>query len=568
MEDYMKFTEFKYFRPNYEKNRSDMKHIMELMEGEKDAKKFYDLFLQIEKIESHVETMASLSSIRHTINTNDKFYSDENEYWDETAPLYAALSTKLASICLNFQNREDLYEFIPKQYFDLAECAVESFDEKIIPLVVQENKLASEYGKLKASAQIEYNGRIYNLSTISKLILSNDRNIRKGAYDAKIKFYSDNEKQFERIYDDMVKVRTKMAKEMGYNSYTELAYKIMNRVDYDAKMVSNYRNQILNDLVPFSAAIFDRQAERLGENTLPYYDESYEFKSGNAKPHGSEKDLVNAAYKMYHEMSPQTGEFINIMKNAELWDLSSRDGKEMGGYCTSLSDYKVPFIFANFNGTSGDVDVLTHEAGHAFQYFSSKNIKIESLKWPTMESAEIASMTMEFNAYPWLDLFFKEDTEKYKYQHTAGTITFLPYGVLVDHFQHEVYDHPEMTPEQRKKCWRNLEKQYLPHKDYSGCEFLESGGWWYQQNHIFQSPFYYIDYTLAQVCALQFRVRTLKKDKNVWDDYLHLVSLGGTLPFTGLCKAANIKIPFEDGSIKEIVSNIKEYLDTFDDKSF
>lgn len=380
-----------------------------------------------------------------------------------------------------------------------------------------------------------------------------------------MKFYLDNEQEFDRIFDELVKVRNQMAKQLGYETFTELGYLRMNRFDYNQKMVANYRKQILADLVPLNNELYKRQTKRLGLDKLEYYDFVYEFSTGNPTPKKDAAGLVDAAVNMYHQMHKKTGEFIDIMKEKELWDLLSKDGKEMGGYCTSFSDYKVPFIFANFNGTSGDVDVLTHEAGHAFQYYMSKDIPIEDCQWPTMESAEIHSMSMEFFAYPWMKDFFGEDTEKYYFSHLTGTLTFLPYGVLVDHFQHEIYNNPEMTPAERKTVWKKLEKMYRPERDYTGCEILERGAFWFQQGHIFQMPFYYIDYTLAQICALQFWSRTRQNDKKAFDDYLHLCSLGGTLSFTNLVKEAGLIVPFEDGCVSSVVKQAREYLNNIDD---
>ncbi len=564
----MKFNEMKYKRINLEEIVPQIEGLLEELSQQKSAEDFYRVFLKEQEIEKKIDTMASLASIRHTINTKDEFYEKENDFWDETSPQLQAYMTRLARIVLDFPQRSELEKLIPETYFLSAEFALKTFDEKIIPLLQQENKLASEYGKLKAGAQIEFDGKTYNLSSISPLVQSKDRDVRRRAYDARIGFYQKNEAEFDRIYDELVKVRTQIARELGYQTYTELAYYRMQRFDYNQEMVANYRRQVLEDIVPLTREIYKRQAERLHLDKLRYYDLGFEFESGNATPKGTSDDLVKAAVNMYHQMSPQTGEFIYVMYENELWDLLSKDGKEMGGYCTSIPEYGVPFIFSNFNGTSGDVDVLTHEAGHAFQFYSSRHIPVLSGQWPTMESAEIDSMSMEFFAYPWMKDFFKEDTQKYYYSHFTGTLTFLPYGVLVDHFQHEVYNHPEMSIEERKATWRKLEKMYCPDKDYEGCELLEKGCWWYQQGHIFESPFYYIDYTLAQVCALQFWVKAHRNQPNYFNDYMHLVSLGGTKTFTKLFREAKLRVPFEDGCLKQIAADAKEYIESFDNNSF
>lgn len=557
----MKFNEMKYARPDYKETSESMLSYIQELETAENTDDFLSAFKALNEIRTHLQTMIILCQIRHTINTADAFYDAENDYWDETMPQYDAIETRMMKACLESPLKSELLKSIPETFFQLGECRLKSFSDEIIPEMIEENKLMSEYGKLKASAKIPFEGKILNLAEIAAITQDLDRNRRKQAYDAKMKFFADHEDDFDRIYDQMVQVRTKMAQKLGYENYVQLAYYRMNRLDYNVEMVQGYRKQILEEVTPLASEIYERQRQRLGYDQLNYYDLDLHFPSGNPKPAGNRDVLVQAAVKMYHEMSEETGAFIDVMNENELWDLESRENKEMGGYETEIPEYHVPFIFANFNGTSADANVLTHEAGHAFQTYMAQEIEVPDLLCPTMESAEIDSMSMEFFAYPWLDLFFGKDADKYKYEHLCGTITFLPYGVLVDHFQEEVYSHPSWNKEERKACWRRLEKMYMPFKNYDGCEILEKGCWWYQQGHIFQNPFYYIDYTLAQVCAQQFFIRFDSKDENYWKDYLHLLKLGGTRSFTKLVKEANLKDPFKEGTIREIMLYLKRKID-------
>lgn len=562
----MKFNEMKYERPDYEQVKAEYTLLLDRLEKATEPESFKEIFFKLNEVKGHIETMSTLCFVRHSIDTRDPFYDAEQEYWDEYQPMYAVFDNRLAEICVKCPFRDRLYDSIPEPYFLMSEASLKVFSEELIPLFQQENKLVSEYSKLKASAQIEFDGKTYNLASISPLAEDIDPKVRKGAYDAKLSFYSEHEADFDRIYDELVRIRDEEARRLGFSSYTEMSYLRMYRFGYDRNMVANYRNIILTKITPLADMLVKEQARRLGTDTVSYYDSAMEFLDGNPKPQGSMEQLVKSAQKMYHEMSRQTGEFIDLMVENELWDLESKDGKQMGGYCTSIPDYGVPFIFANSNGTSGDVDTLTHEAGHAFQYYtSSKKIPVNDCQWPTMESAEIASMSMEFNAWPWMEGFFGDKADRYRYTHLAGAVKFLPYGVLVDHFQHEVYDHPDWTPAQRKECWRKLEKMYQPYKDYTGAPILEKGCWWYQQGHIFENPFYYIDYTLAQVCALQFWARNQEKDEKAWSDYMTLCSLGGTKTFIELVKSCSLKVPFEDGCLDSVTEKIKEYFDSVDD---
>lgn len=559
----MKFEEFKYERINFEEIKETYLKYIEELENAKCENCFMNTFKEFNKYRGHIMTMMTLSSVRHTINTADEFYEAENEYWDNTSPLIQEYETKFMDVCLNTPHRAKLD--IPETFFKLAEYSKKCFSNEIVSDLQEENRLTTEYGKLKAKAKIELDGEVYNLASIAPKMMDLDRGVRKRAYEAVNKFYEDNEDKFDDIYDSLVKVRTTIAHKLGYKNFTELGYYRMNRFDYDQKMVENYRNQIREDIVPLVSKLRLAQAKRIGVEKLMPYDSSLNFKSGNPTPVGDTEVLKSAALKMYKEMSKETGEYFEVMMDQDLFDLPTRPNKEMGGYCTDLFDYKVPFIFSNCNGTAGDVDVLTHEAGHGFQsYLTMKNVDIPDVAFPTMESCEIHSMSMEFFAHPWMESFFGKDADKYKYYHIDSSLSFLPYGVLVDHFQHEVYNNPEMTKEERKATWARLEKMYKPDIDYSEYPFMEKGTYWYRQNHIFQSPFYYIDYTLAQVCALQYFTRVLNKDENAWSDYVNLCKLGGTKTFTELVKVAGLKVPFEDGSLKEVATTMEKELEKYD----
>jgi len=275
--------------------------------------------------------------------------------------------------------------------------------------------------------------------------------------------------------------------------------------------------------------------------------------------------MVNHASTMYSELSDETKKFFDFMTERKLLDLDSKPGKRAGGYCTYIPDYSSPFIFANFNGTSDDVDVLTHEAGHAFQNFSSRGFKVPEYIWPTYEACEIHSMSMEFITWPWMKLFFEEDEIKYKFGHLSAGVLFIPYGVTVDEFQHYVYANPSATPTDRKSKWREIEKKYLPTKDYEDNEFLEKGGYWFRQGHIFNDPFYYIDYTLAQICAYQFWIRFNENKTEAWKDYYNLCTVGGSIPFLELVDYAKLKSPFKEETFDYIAGPIKKWLDNIDD---
>jgi M3 family oligoendopeptidase len=561
----IKFNEIPYEQPNLEKVTENFETLLKQFEAANTFEEQNKILDRINSLRSEFETQASLVYIRHTIDTTDKFYEEQQNYFDKNTPAFIGLVTKLYEALTKSKFRSELEKVWGNKLFNLADAALKTFQPQIIEDLQKENELSSEYTKLIASAKIEFEGTELNLSGLIPFEQSTEREVRKKASAAKYGFLAANAEKLDGIYDGLVKTRTNIAKKLGYKNFVGLAYDRLSRTDYNAEMAAFYRSTILEHVVPLATKLREKQAKRLGLEKLKFYDESLLFPTGNAKPKGSPEWIIENGKKMYQELSNETNEFFNFMTENELLDLVNKKGKAGGGYCSFLSKYKAPFIFSNFNGTSGDIDVLTHEAGHAFQGYSSRNFEIPEYHWPTMEAAEIHSMSMEFFTWPWMELFFQNETDKYKYAHLASAILFLPYGVSVDEFQHWVYENPDATPKERNAQWSKIEKKYLPHRDYDGNEYLEGGAFWQKQAHIFNNAFYYIDYTLAQVCALQFWNRSQTKDANAWNDYLTLCKAGGSRPFLELVKLANLKSPFDNGTVADVMKNVAAWIDSIDD---
>lgn len=561
----MKFNEYKYEHLDLEKIKKEFSELIESFEKAENVEGQVNAFDEIIKLRNHIETMQTLVSVRHSIDTNDEFYDKENEYMDEISPILFGFTNDFYKALVNSKFKDELVQKYGKFLFDLAENTLKTFSPEIIPDAQEENRLSSKYSKLIASAKIDFDGKELNLSQMVPYTQSKDRNIRIEAAKKVAQFFAENQDEFDNIYDSLVKVRTRMAQKMGYKNFVEFGYKQLSRLEYDAKMVEGYRKQVLENIVPLHTELRERQGKRLGVDKLKFYDEAIKFNSGNADPHGSPEWILNNGKTMYKELSKETDEFFTFMTENNLLDLLSKKGKMSGGYCTYIPEHKAPFIFANFNGTSHDIDVLTHEAGHAFQVYQSRGFEVPEYLWPSYEACEIHSMSMEFLTWPWMDLFFENDTDKYKFIHLSEALLFIPYGVTVDEFQHWVYENPEVTPKERREKWIEIEKKYLPTRDYGEVEELKNGIFWFRQGHIFSSPFYYIDYTLAQVCAFQFWIKSRENREKAWQDYLNLCKLGGSKPFFELMKSANLKNPFEEGTLAIVIPKIKEYLDNVDD---
>ena len=559
----MKYNEFPYKRLTVDSQNALMVDWLIRFEDAESAEDQITVLEEVDDASREYASYVSIASLNFSRNINDEAAKSEKDYYDSIGPDIQEVYNKLDQAVDASRFKADLTEKWGATFLKKIEMELKTFDPKIMDMLRKETDLRNEYTKLTAGAKIEFDGKSYNLAGLGPFHTHEDRDLRKRSYAARFQWFEEHADEFDDLYDKLVKLRHEIATTLGYNNFVELGYLRMGRSDYGPDEVANFRKQIVDHVIPIVTRLLEQKKAILGLDHLYFYD-GINFKEGDPKPKGTPEELVAGAQGMYHELSPETGEFFDIIVNEELMDLVNREGKRPGGFCTSFPKYDRPYIFSNFNGTDHDITVLTHEAGHAFQCYSSRNQPLVSYLWPTMESAEIHSMSMEFFTWPWMERFFKEETDRFKYKHIAGSLSFLPYGACVDHFQHWVYENPEATPKDRKNKWLELESIYLPNRDYDDIEFPKSGGVWQGQLHIYQMPFYYIDYTLAQTCAFQFWIKSVENREKAWDDYVRLCKAGGSLSFTGLVELAGLELPFKDGCLKSVVDQVTKWLDEVD----
>ena len=506
-------------------------------------------------------TNASLASMRYTINTVDEFYVAENEYYDEIGPAVNNYDVKYAAALLDSPFRAELEQALSPVLFQSMEVARKAMSETVIEDMIEENKLVRRYSDLMSAMEFEFRGETMPRATLMKYAKDADRETRKECYEVLGRGLEAHKADLDEIFDLLVKVRDRMAKKMGYVNFVELGYYRMGRLCYDQEKVKTFRENVLRDVVPVVARLRTENAKRLGIEDYHFYDDGVIIPGGDPKPAGKE-EIFAAAKEMYHAMGEETGAFIDMMLENDAFDVDSRKNKWGGGYCTEFAKYKQPFILANFNGTAGDVDVVTHEAGHALNaYLIADNRFALELGCGGMETAETHSMSMEFFAWPYMEKFFGGDAEKYKYMHALESFSFIPYGTMVDAFQHIVYEHPELTPDERDAEWLKLEKQFRPHISFEGMPYLDKGTRWQYQMHIYESPFYYIDYCLAQTAAFHFLLASLKDYDDAFARYLRLSKQGGEKVWTDLLEEAGFPSPFTPGSLKDLAGQVEALLE-------
>ena len=501
-------------------------------------------------------TAMSLANCRFTLNTKDEFYSAEMAYYDEAGPHFNDLNTKYAALMLDSPFRAELETKLNPRLFKMWEVARKTFDPCIIEDCQEENATVTEYSKLMSEMVFTYEGENMPLSLLRGKLEDADREVRRKAAVAIGEGLERNSEALDSLYDRLVKIRTRIAGKLGYKSFTELGYYRMGRIDYDADMVAAFRENVKQSIVPVVATVKESIRRDLGIDEVMFYDNDIYGSGASLVPVLDTPSMFREAQAMYDRMNPEIGAFMASMQEAEAFDVESRDGKWGGGYCTVFATYKQPFILANFNGTTGDVDVLTHEFGHAFAMKKVFDRPDTELDIGGSETAECHSMSMEFLSWPSMDIFFGADGNRYRRKHLLDALSFIPYGVMVDEFQHIVYENPDMTPAERKAAWLGLETKYRPYMSYGDLPYLNLGTRWQYQMHIYESPFYYIDYCLAQTVAMGFLCASRENYEDALRRYVDFCAAGGEKAFGQLIADAGLADPFTDGALDTMAKKV------------
>jgi M3 family oligoendopeptidase len=557
----MKVSELKYERITLEQITEEFESLISAVKNAKSADEVLKAREKYNDLYKEFVTALSLSYMRYTINTVDEFYVKEKDHYDEITPAAQNFMLEYANAMLESPFRDELEKRLSPLLFRSYEIAKKAMSPEIIEDMIEENKLVTEYSKLMASLTFEFRGNTMPLTLLKKYMQDDDRETRKEAYEVlgkKLELESD---KLDTLYDKLVKVRDRMAKKMGYKNYVELAYYKLGRLSFDSEMVKKFRANVLDYIVPVVARLKTENAKRMGIDKFMLYDNDVSVPGGNPKPILDRDGIFKAASQMYHDMSSDTGRFFDMMLNNEAFDVDSRENKWGGGYCTSFPKYEQPFILANFNGTSGDIDVVTHEAGHAFaDYMTAYNRFSAELSVGGMETAETHSMSMEFFAWKYIDKFFGEKAGQYKFMHAFDAFSFIPYGTIVDYFQEIVYTHPEMTPAERKDAWNKLEAEFRPYLSTEGMTYLSKGTRWQYQMHIYETPFYYIDYCLAQVVAFEFLFASRRDYHEAFKKYVRFLWQGGEKLFQDLIEEAGLVSPFKEGALEGVARDVEKLL--------
>ena len=555
----MKVSEMPYQRITVEEVKEQAEKIIEKIKAAKSVEDLKNSRDEFNKMNEEVDTAASLANCRFTLNTRDEFYNAEMDYYDSAMPLFSEIENEYKKAMLDSPYRAEAEKLINSRVFKGFEMSLKTFSTEVIEDLQQENALVTQYSKFMGELVFEFEGEKMPLSVLRGKLEDDSRDVRRKAAEAIGKTMEANAETFDEIFDGLVKIRTQIARKLGYKNFVELGYYRMGRVDYDEKMVASFRKSVETDIVPAVAELKERIRNRLNLDKIMYYDDAISVTGEMPRPVIDTPAIFENALKMYYDMKPEIGDFMQRMLDAEAFDVEARDGKFGGGYCTTFAKYKQPFILANFNGTSGDIDVITHEFGHALA--ADYMFKFAEPDYPTgMETHECHSVGMEFLCHKYMDSFFGDMADKYRYKHIVDALSFIPYGVIVDEFQHIVYENPDLTPDERKKAYLSLEKKYRPYLSFVGIPYLELGTRWQYQMHIYESPFYYIDYCIAQCVALGFLCLSLNNYDEALEKYCEFLKNTGGISLSELIKNAGLKSPFEENALSETAKTTLEII--------
>ncbi|MFD1176442.1 M3 family metallopeptidase [Paenibacillus puldeungensis] len=500
-----KFTELNYICPDYEKEKASLLKSKEDMAAASSYEEIRDLWLSRKNTDQYLDMLTDLAYIRFLTDTSDSFYNNAVHIDSIEEPRIRLLRKECDDMLLDSPYIEEIRaEFGDKIIQDMR-IKRSLFGEKAVPLLLEENRLSIKYNKLVSSGK-------------SKEAMSDE---------------------LEDIFHNMIHVRTNLAHSLGFDNYIEMAYRIQGRIDYGKEEISSFRRQILDNITP---ACDEFEKGRPEDDSVPI---------------GAVGDIVRSVKSIFHEISQETGDYIDFIYDHELFDVEPRLNKRPFYCCCMLPHYKVPFIISDLKGKGNDALMFIHELGHGFAFYTAaRSQKLFEYHRSTVSINEVHSRTMEFLSYPYLELIVGEHQNTFRQNHLYEALRYLPYRCAIDEFEHQVYENIALTKSQRCQLWREIEQKYMPWHAGNHHESVKRGTSWLRQPHLFNAPFSYIDYNFALMSVFEFYGRSENNYRETCKDYIAFCSKGGSTNYLNLLAAGKLSNPFSDGAVANICAPI------------
>jgi len=563
----MKFSEFPVILFDIEKVKAKLESLFEKFSQAGSFEEEHKIFLEIVEEFKEYNTTEDVAQVKYVTDSRNEKYASDKKYFDTINPSFWLMGKKFNDLISESRYESEYENLYGSNYIKNIRRRARTFSENTKDDCEAENELVNRFEKLLMEPVL-FEGKEIPVGKLRYYFNLPDRSVRKKSQDTFLNFYKDRAEEINDIFDKLYEIRTTIAKKLGFENYLMLGYENMQR-EYHYTEARKFRESIAKYVVPAVEKLREKQRARIGLEHLEYYDVHYRFKSGNPMPKCAAKEIIPLCKKMYSELSPETKEFFDFMTENELMDLESRVGKAGGGFCTFFQKYKSPFIFSNLNGTASDVEILTHEAGHAFQSYLCRDCTLYEEMASSSDTCEVHSMSMEVLTYDYMNLFFKEDTEKFFYYHLDNSLRSIVSSAIADEFQEIIYLRDNTTTDERKKIWNSLREKYK-FENSSGNdkhEYFSSGNSWHMKSLITERPFYCLEYALAQFVALQFLFLKKENHEAAFKKYVEFCRLGGRYTFSKSLKISGLKNPFEEETVAELVEKVEKFLEEIDDRN-
>jgi M3 family oligoendopeptidase len=511
------------------------------------------------ELESFLSSRFTVVRTAYRQDTEDEAVTAEYQRLNrELSPVAADKGVEVARAIVSSQARDAIAEEFGELFVRKLTSEVETHDPVNTRLRTELSDVLMRYTRIFATATVMWRGERHPFSFARKAMHDPDQRERHAAHRSKVEYVQRHEDELQAIFDEARTLRTRMAVNLGLGSYTELRYREMERFDWSPREAASVRAAIRDHVVPLTHELRQRQAAAQGSTLVHPADEEIWPDQPQAEMIVEVDGQIEAATEMFGAMGEEFSGAWDLLVSEDLIDLPARAGKGTGAFCTSFAYEGVPFVFCNSVGTPEDVKTLVHEFGHALQGWRSRDIVPVHMRSPTLEACEIHSMTLELLVHPFMATFFGSDADAFKLEHLRSTLLQVPYMAAIDEFQHEVYA-MGLDAAGRGDLWERLAGEFLPGFDWSSEPWLARNRW-LTQLHVFQYPFYYLDYALARLVSWELWLRSLDDRDGAIATYLELCSLGGTKPFRQLVTEAGLGDPFDGAVIERTVQRMRPHL--------
>ncbi len=520
-----------------------------------------ELFSDWNALKSYANSEENRISYALTKDMNNAEHEAAERYHRESVrPAVEEGNYTIVKALLSSRHRQAISDRYGAHLIDVLETTVEPLASVNSQLRVLVGELVNRYDKLVAGGEVVVGGEKVTLSVARNMTSSSDPAIRREAFVNYRQWFLDHRLELADLYDQLVRLRDQMGKNLGYDNYIPLGLKVMGRTDYGVAESETFRKNVREFAVPLYASVCRQQAEELGSETLTPWDAGYTPSLTLPSGVAPIETQLEKAQRVFDALSPKLSSHFKRMRDEGLIDLENRRGKQAGAYCTSFSDEGRVAIFCNSTGDEEDVGTLMHEMGHAFQGWESQPIEAVDLQWPTYDACEIHSMGMEYLSMRYMTEFFTGDqAERFRRNRWKEAIALVCYICVVDEFQHWAYAHPDVTFDERDAAWDAIWDTYTTGIDFTGVEQYKSARW-YAQGHLFHMPFYYIDYAIAETGAMQLAMIDAEDHARAVDVYMELCRVGGTLSVLDIFRNAGLRSPFDPDLMRDLMNHAAEEL--------